>query len=357
MIISRRQLFGIGCGALSSIYMASRASTSANQANHADLDSLDRGGQRIVLISDLNSSYGSTSYIKQVYNGLNILTSLKPDLVICAGDMIAGQSLGLSAIQLQNMWSAFDKKILYKILSNNTAFSPCIGNHDASSSRGVNGYVYELDRQQAKSFWQKRQNSLGLIFIDGANFPFRYSIKQAETFAVFLDASSASISESDWTWAEEQLSSASARQAKLRLLIGHLPPYGIAKGRDRAGEVLNQPSRLINLLNRHNVHLYISGHHHAWYPGEVGTTNLLSLGAMGSGPRELLGNDGATRQTITVLDLPSQESELIETTFDLNKLNVIKTDSLPSSIQSSLGEKLKRREGRINLSIKPEKQV
>ena len=48
---------------------------------------------RVGLISDLNSSYGSTSYIPAVDQGLDQLIGLQPDLVVCAGDMVAGLSL------------------------------------------------------------------------------------------------------------------------------------------------------------------------------------------------------------------------------------------------------------------------
>ena len=40
-------------------------------------------------------------------------------------------------------------------------------------------------------------------------------------------------------------------------MMGHLPPYAISKGRDRAGEVLHEPELLQKLLQRKNVHLYI----------------------------------------------------------------------------------------------------
>lgn len=49
------------------------------------------GHLRVGLISDLNSSYGSTSYGASVERGVNLLLQEKPDLVICAGDMVAGQ--------------------------------------------------------------------------------------------------------------------------------------------------------------------------------------------------------------------------------------------------------------------------
>ena len=63
---------------------------------------------RIGLISDLNSSYGSTSYGPTVERGVNLLLQQKPDLVICAGDMVAGQKTSLTDRQLAAMWEGFE---------------------------------------------------------------------------------------------------------------------------------------------------------------------------------------------------------------------------------------------------------
>ena len=316
------------------------------------LSVLPRGDQRIALISDLNSSYGSTSYVSQVHRGLKLLIKLQPDLVLCAGDMVAGQKLGLTSNQLDAMWSAFDEQILQPLRTADEPFAPTMGNHDASNSRGNSGYVFELDRMHAQKFWRARQGSLGLKFVDSNQFPFRYSIRHGEIFVLVFDASSAHVSADDWNWAENQLDGSEARQAKLRLMMGHLPPYAIAKGRDRAGEVLHEAKRLQQLLFRKNVHLYISGHHHAWYPSSVGSTNLLSLGAMGSGPRQRLNDRIPPQQSITLLDLLNQQGELVETTIELDGLQVLPSQRLPHSLQPSIGPRLDLRPTRIKLNNK-----
>ena len=46
---------------------------------------------RVVVISDLNGSYGSTSYSKRIPVAIQRIIALKPDLVISTGDMVAGQ--------------------------------------------------------------------------------------------------------------------------------------------------------------------------------------------------------------------------------------------------------------------------
>ena len=71
-----------------------------------------RGDLRLVAISDLNSSYGSTSYLPEVLRAVELIPSWKPDLVLCGGDMVAGQKPGLSATQLDVMWEGFARTVL-----------------------------------------------------------------------------------------------------------------------------------------------------------------------------------------------------------------------------------------------------
>ena len=76
MLFSRRQLLslfiGLGLGA---------SALPSSVAKRARL--------RIGLISDLNSSYGSTSYIESVHKGIRQLIALQPDLIVCAEWLLA----------------------------------------------------------------------------------------------------------------------------------------------------------------------------------------------------------------------------------------------------------------------------
>jgi hypothetical protein len=362
MTLRRRQLLSIagaaGLGWLGSrlpfanaaLAGADPGSAALAAAGAGAIGALPRGDQRIALISDLNSSYGSTSYVPQVQRGVQLLQQLRVDLVLCAGDMVAGQKRGLSGAQLDGMWASFERQVLQPLRNAGEPFAPAMGNHDASSSRGAGGYLFALERERAAQFWRQRRDGLGLQFVDGSGFPFRYSIRQGEVFVVVIDASAAAVSEADWTWVESQCASPPARQARLRLLMGHLPAYGLSQGRDRPGEVLQQPDRLRQVMQRHGLHLYVSGHQHAWYPARVGSTNLLGLGAMGSGPRQLVGDSQPPQQTLTLLDLFRERNLLVETTIDLNRLRPLPVSSRPATLQPRTGPQLQRREGRTNLS-------
>jgi hypothetical protein len=350
-LLRRRKLLLLaGAGTLALLARA-RSSEAAPRppTPAAALGAIPRGRQRLGLISDLNSSYGSRSYVPEVRRGVQLLQDLRVDLVLCAGDMVAGQKRGLGAAQLDGMWHGFERQVLEPLRLAGEPFAPAMGNHDASSSRGPAGYLFPLDRERAARFWRQRRDALGLQFVDADGFPFRYSIRQGEVFVVVIDASSARVSEADWAWAEAQLSGAAARRSRLRLVLGHLPAYGLSVGRDRPGEVLERPERLRQLIERQGAHLYVSGHQHAWYPARVGGTNLLGLGAMGSGPRRLLGGSQPAVQTLTLLDLFPERNLLVETTVALNRLQPLPVSSRPATLQPRAGPLLHRRKGRMTL--------
>ncbi|PZD72573.1 3',5'-cyclic adenosine monophosphate phosphodiesterase CpdA [Acaryochloris thomasi RCC1774] len=300
-----------------------------------------RGDVRLIVISDMNSQYGSTTYRAEVEAAVKMLPDWQPDLVICAGDMVAGQSLKLSQQQVQSMWDAFGQKILQPIRKTGLPFALTLGNHDASSYRNPNGkYVYALDREVANSYWSHQEP--GLQYVDRADFPFYYSFQQNEIFYLVWDASSANISDEERVWAERSLASDVAQQAKMRIVIGHLPFYAVAQGRDRAGEILNRADELRLLLERHNVHTYICGHHHVYFPGRAGELEMLHTGALGSGPRSWLGSNTAPIQTLTVVDITLDTQTTSYTTYDMGSLEIVKTEQIPRLLVGPNGRELRR---------------
>ena len=282
------------------------------------------------LISDLNASYGSTSYIPQVSQGLRQLLALKPALVVCAGDMVAGQKRGLSAGQLDGMWESFARTVLAPVRQAGLPFLPAVGNHDGSPG-------FEADRAAVRRFWQPRRQALGLQFVDAGDFPFHYSALQHEVFWLVWDASSGRIPSSQLSWARQQLASPAAQQARLRLVVGHLPLVGVSRGRDRAGETLDQAAAVQNLLEQGRVQAYISGHQHAWFPARRGQLDLIHLGAMGSGPRRLLQGSIPPQQTYTTLDINWGNSSLVETTYAVASGQPVAWSRLPATLMGRAG--------------------
>ncbi len=312
----------------------------------AGLYAPQRGDVRLAVISDLNSAYGSTDYLAEVSEGIAMLPNWQPDLVICGGDMVAGQSLDLSAREIEAMWAAFDEKILAPIRTAGLPFALTIGNHDASSYRdgdpNSGNYIYVLDRQETAKYWAGHQSDTDLTFIEAGGFPFYYSFKQNDIFYLTWDASSANVPPEQVAWADRALASPAAQSAKLRIVLGHLPMYAVSQKRDRPGEYLNQADALRQLLERHQVHTYISGHQHAYFPGKAGQINTLHAGALGSGPRSLLNTNTAAFQTLTIMDVFLETASAVYTTYNMNTLEVVDTQSLPRQIVAPNGRELRQ---------------
>ncbi len=302
-----------------------------------------RGDIRLAIISDLNSEYGATDYRREVTEGISLLPEWQPDMVICGGDMVAGQSLSLSDSEIEAMWTAFDEKILSPIRAAKLPFALTIGNHDASSYQDENGeFLYVLDRQETTKFWAGHQSDTDLTFIEADGFPYYYSFEQGGIFYLIWDASSADIPPEQIAWADRALASPIAQNAELRVVMGHLPMYAVSQRRDRPGEYLNQADELRQLLERHHVHTYISGHHHAYFPGKAGSINTLHCGALGSGPKSLLTTNTTAFQTLTIMDVFLDDASTVYTTYNMNSMEVVDSQSLPRQIVGPNGRELRQ---------------
>lgn len=287
---------------------------------------------KIGLISDLNSSYGSTSYGPTVERGVNLLLQQKPDLVICAGDMVAGQKTSLTDRQLAAMWEGFETSVRRPLQAAGIPLLPAMGNHDASSQRSQGRWIYARERQQASLFWNKHQEALPSGLMAANNFPFQYDWRGPGLFLVVMDASSATVSSAQRQWLSRTLKSPQRQQDDLCLVVGHLPLTAFSQGRARAGECIHNAASLAAELRQADVDLVISGHHHAWYPAEALGLRLLSLGAMGSGPRRLLGSSSASPASLTLLDWSASDQSISERTLNLNSFAEMQTDQLPTTI-------------------------
>ncbi|ELR99187.1 metallophosphoesterase [Gloeocapsa sp. PCC 73106] len=298
-----------------------------------------RGDVRIVVISDLNSAYGSTTYDLEVTQAIALIPFWRPDLVLCGGDMIAGQSLQLTDAQVTAMWQAFDDHVAKPLRDGNYPFGFTVGNHDASSAITPTGeYIFSRERNLASEYWQNRQQDLGLDFLDFSEFPFYYTFQYRDIFFLVWDGSSHYIPPAQLAWVERSLGSTPAQSAKMRVVIGHLPIYGVAVGRDRPGEVMANAEFLRALLEQYRVHTYISGHQHAYYPAHKGTLQLLHSGAIGSGPRSLISGNLPPVKTITLIDINFNSSELTTyTTYNMNTLELIENSQLPPFLDSHNG--------------------
>ncbi|TVQ11222.1 MAG: hypothetical protein EA364_10980 [Balneolaceae bacterium] len=266
----------------------------AVQAQHIPAAS----GTRIVVISDFNSSYGSVDYPWHVDSVIARIPAWNADLVLSAGDLIAGQRLSLTDENMQQMWDAFSDRILLPLTRNGVPFGFTLGNHDASSFP-----AYDRDRRFARDFWLDPAHDPLLDFHDRSHYPFYFSFVHSDLFLVSWYASSSVIDNEQKNWLRQQLGSQQARDASMRVLIGHLPVHAVAEGRNRRGENLDNPDELMQLLDELGIDLYVCGHHHAYYPARKNGIRFIHAGAIGDGPRPLIGSTLPPRKAFTIVDL------------------------------------------------------
>jgi hypothetical protein len=272
-----------------------------------------RGDLRVVVVSDLNGAYGSTEYDPEVHRAVRLIRETwRPDLVLAAGDLVAGQKPALADDEVRAMWAAFDSAVGRPLREARIPFGFTLGNHDGSAYP-----AHRRDRRLAEEHWRAREHRPGLAFADREHFPRYYSFTRGGLFVLVWDASFAGTAgeREMLEWARAQLRSRAARRARHRLVLGHLPLYAVAEGRNRPGEVLDRADSLRALLERGGADTYVSGHHHAYYPGRRGGLELLHAGAAGQGPRPLLAGGAPPAKTVTVLDFHWAADSVAYTTY------------------------------------------
>lgn len=254
---------------------------------------------RAVLISDLNDAYGSVGYSAPVRAVVaRIVREWRPDVVIAAGDLIAGQRTTLTDSTVREMWSAFDSLVARPLRDAGIPLVAALGNHDASAYP-----AYERDRRLAVEHWTTSAGPPSAA-VETADFPLRYTVRVGDVFFAAWDATrqESSVDPGELEWLEAALRSSEARTARHRVVVGHLPLYPVATGRERAGEFLLSGDSLRRELEALGATLFVSGHHHAYFPGRRGELPLLHAGALGGGPRPLLGGTDA-RRAVALLEL------------------------------------------------------
>ncbi len=303
-----------------------------------------RGDLRFVVISDLNDVYGSTTYPKEVIEGVALLPFWQPDMVLCSGDMVAGQDPTLSPERLRAMWAAFDQYVAKPLRDAKLPYGFTVGNHDASSARGVKAnFLFQRERDVASEYWKDPRHDPGVQFIDRYEFPFYYTFEYGGIFFLAWDGSSDYIPPEKLAWIEKALASEKAQSAKARIILGHLPLYAVAVGRNEPAEVLRDADQMRAMLEKYRVHTYISGHHHAYYPAHRGKLQLLHMGILGSGPRPLIDFPQPPRKAMTIIDVRFDSPELTTyTTFDMRSLKQIKNEELPRFLTGHNGVVLRR---------------
>ncbi len=260
----------------------------------------------VAVISDLNRSYGSTSYTSHLDRAISHIRSEAVDLVLSTGDMVAGQKSGLD---YQAMWSLFHSHVTKPLENSKIPLLPSPGNHDASSGSSFQKertlYVQTFNNYLVERFNSQKNQEKRIYFLDEIeqNYPLNYAVKMGPAVFIALDATAVGPLINDQIgWLEEVLNKTS--EYPIKIVFGHVPLYPFAF--DKASEYLARGTassgygaRMEDLLERHQVTYYFSGHHHVFYPGHRnGKVRYISVPLLGSGKRTLLTKDRTHKSRI-----------------------------------------------------------
>jgi acid phosphatase type 7 len=246
---------------------------------------------RVVVISDLNDSYGSTTYSQPVHDAVDAIVALAPDLVLSTGDMVAGQQAGLD---YGGMWAGFHAAVSDELATAGLPFAVTAGNHDAS------GYpAFAGEREIFVTQWLARKPTLE--FVDDTDYPLRYSFTAGAALFVALDSTTVgALGAEQMEWLAGQLAQS---DAPTKIVYGHVPLVPFAVGRET--EIIGDPA-LEQLLEEHGVAMFVSGHHHVYYPGRRGSIRHVSMACLGSGPREWIGTTTTSPRAMLVFEIDAE---------------------------------------------------
>jgi 3',5'-cyclic AMP phosphodiesterase CpdA len=288
---------------------------------------------RVVVLSDFNGSYGSTAYDQSVDVAVRRTIALRPDLVISTGDMVAGQRVQtlLARDQLVAMWDAFHRHVTTPLLQAGLPLAVTPGNHDGSS-----GARFALEREVYRAQWLQRRPALD--FVAAGGYPFDYAFRLGANLFVAIDATFVGpLSPTQRAWVERVLHEG-GRDAAQRVVFSHVPLWPFAHGRER--DYLGD-RQLESVLQREHVGVYLSGHHHAYYPGFKDGVRYVSQGCLGAAPRALIGQKSPHERTITVLDLQADGVARIEAYGGAAFDRPVSRESLPREVRSSVATLLR----------------
>ena len=235
----------------------------------------------VAFIADLNGRYGSTAYDPRVGSAVEAIVGLRPDLVISAGDMVAGQKQPwLDRDRLQLMWHSFNNTVTDPLLKAGIPLAVTPGNHDGSAFP-----EFALEREQFEAQWSARMPELEIL--PGSEWPRRYAARMGTLLLLTLDGTrTGRLPDDERLFVAEMLQRYGA-SAGATIVFSHLPMWPLTRGRER--EIIDDPE-LLGLLHRYGVDVYVSGHHHAFYVGtdKAGMVHL-GVGALGGNARAFSG--------------------------------------------------------------------
>lgn len=292
------------------------------------LSGIAQADQSIVFIADLNGSYGSTTYSPRVKNAVEQITSLKPDLVMIAGDMVAGQQQPrLDADWLDRMWAGFNLAVSDPLQQAGIPLAVTVGNHDGSAYP-----QFEVEQRQFARQWQDRQPELE--FLPGSEWPRRYAARLDDILILAFDGTrSGNVPAQEREFVETMLRKYGSNSAAT-IVMSHLPMWPLASGRER--EILDD-TELLDVLHEHGVDVYASGHHHAYFAGldDAGMLHL-AVGALGGNARAYSTSGQALGHSFALLEISNGQMQV--RAFEAPGFEqTVPLQDLPESVTGPLG--------------------
>ncbi len=273
---------------------------------------------RVAVVSDMNGSYGSHAYGEAVHGAVQRIVALSPDLVLSTGDMVAGQRAGLD---YPGMWSSFHAAVSDRLAAAGIPFAVSPGNHDASAYP-----PFAHERAIYVEEWMARRPEL--TFQDASHYPLRYSFVMGRVLFVALDATTVGpLDGEQMEWLDRQLELGADHPVKI--VFGHVPLYPLAEG--RRTEFIGDPT-LEELLVRHEVSLFVSGHHHAYYPGRRGPLRLVAMACLGAGARPLIGSTEDSARSLLLFEIEGDRVRALDALSGPAFDAPIERDALPAEV-------------------------
>lgn len=269
---------------------------------------------RIVVISDLNGSYGSVSYAPEVHRAVEHILRLEPDVVVSTGDMVAGQRRPhLTEAEVRAMWRGFHSAVTEPLENAGIPLLVTPGNHDASAYGGFEG-----ERRIFHETWASR-TPRGVL----GDWPFAYAVEMGGVRFVSLDATTVgALPRSQMRWLESLGDDGGPTVA-----FSHLPLHPFAQ--ERETEIIGDPA-LGDIFEMIGTDMHLTGHHHVYYPGSHENVAFVAQACLGGGPRRLIGRSARAPKGFTVIDV--EDDRMSVQALDVGTFDPIDLETLPESI-------------------------
>jgi len=194
---------------------------------------------------------------------------------------------------VESIWRAFHQHVSDPLAAAGIPLAVTPGNHDGSAYGG-----FELERAIYAEQWGPRRPQVR--FLDDTGHPCCYAFEVGYVLFVSLDATVLGHLPPRQMARLRRVLVKHGTAEKRIVLFSHPPLWPFAQGRER--EFIGDPA-LQALLGEAHVELYLSGHHHAFYPGVKDGVAFVSQSCLGSGPRRLIGTEDKSAQSCTLLEI------------------------------------------------------